>query len=110
MPAACPPGCAHALARRGQPLLDEPVPRAGRAHRPGGERQPQSDPGPGAGRCRPPPGPGARPPAAARPGGRWLAALPAPPPGLARTPEDLLERATVDLANRESIAACIGAA
>ena len=30
--------------------------------------------------------------------------------GWRRTPADLLERATVDLANRESIAACIGAA
>ena len=47
---------------------------------------------------------------AARHWGRLLAALPDPPPWLARTPEDLLERATVDLANRESIAACIGAA
>lgn len=42
--------------------------------------------------------------------GRLLTALPDPPPWLARTPGDLSERSTVDLANRESIAACIGAA
>lgn len=42
--------------------------------------------------------------------GRLLAALPDPPPWLARTPADFSERAIVDLANRESIVACIGAA
>ena len=46
----------------------------------------------------------------ARHWGRLLAALPDPPPWQVSTVPDDLERATLDLANRESIAACIGAA
>jgi uncharacterized alpha-E superfamily protein len=41
--------------------------------------------------------------------GRLLASLPDPPPWVS-TPVDAVERSTVDLANRESIAACVGAA
>ncbi|MEZ5284624.1 MAG: alpha-E domain-containing protein [Vicinamibacterales bacterium] len=47
---------------------------------------------------------------AARHWGRLLLALPEPPPWAPRSASDFVERATVDLANRESIAACIGAA
>jgi uncharacterized alpha-E superfamily protein len=47
---------------------------------------------------------------AARHWGRLLTALPAPPPWLAAMPSESLERSTVDLANRESIAACVGVA
>jgi uncharacterized alpha-E superfamily protein len=47
---------------------------------------------------------------AARHWGRLLTSLPDPPPWAARPPIDTAERATVDLANRESIAACVGAA
>ena len=47
---------------------------------------------------------------AARHWGRLLASLPDPPPWQVRTTPDVVERATVDLANRESIAACVGAA
>ena len=47
---------------------------------------------------------------AARHWGRLLASLPDPPPWAARHAIDTAERATVDLANRESIAACVGAA
>jgi uncharacterized alpha-E superfamily protein len=47
---------------------------------------------------------------AARHWGRLLASLPAPPPWVAPTKPETLERAVVDLANRESIAACVGAA
>ena len=47
---------------------------------------------------------------AARHWGRLLASLPDPPPWAARPSIDAAERATVDLANRESIAACVGAA
>ncbi len=42
--------------------------------------------------------------------GRLLASLPDPPAWQMRTVPDGDERATVDLANRESIAACVGAA
>ena len=42
--------------------------------------------------------------------GRLLTSLPAPPPSAARPPIDADERASVDLANRDSIAACVGAA
>ena len=44
---------------------------------------------------------------AARHWGRLLASLPEPPPAAIRFTADPLERATVDLANRESIAACV---
>jgi uncharacterized alpha-E superfamily protein len=47
---------------------------------------------------------------AARHWGRLLASLPQPPTWQIRTTPDVVERATVDLANRESIAACVGAA
>ena len=47
---------------------------------------------------------------AARHWGRLLAALPDPPPWTERVAVDALEPATVDLANRESIAACVSAA
>lgn len=47
---------------------------------------------------------------AARHWGRLLASLPEPPTWQIRTTPDVVERATVDLANRESIAACVGAA
>lgn len=47
---------------------------------------------------------------AARHWGRLLTSLPDPPPWAPRTPIDASERTTVDLANRESIAACVGAA
>jgi uncharacterized alpha-E superfamily protein len=47
---------------------------------------------------------------AARHWGRLLASLPDPPTWQIRTTPDVVERATVDLANRESIAACVGAA
>lgn len=47
---------------------------------------------------------------AARHWGRLLASLPEPPAWQIRTTPDVVERATVDLANRESIAACVGAA
>lgn len=47
---------------------------------------------------------------AARHWGRLLASLPDPPTWQVRTAPDVVERATVDLANRESIAACVGAA
>jgi uncharacterized alpha-E superfamily protein len=47
---------------------------------------------------------------AARHWGRLLTSLPDPPPWAARTPVDAIERSTVDLANRESIAACVSAA
>lgn len=46
----------------------------------------------------------------ARHWGRLLASLPDPPPWQASTVPDDLERTTLDLANREAIAACIGAA
>ena len=62
------------------------------------QRQPQPHARPGAGGCRPALGPAARP------------ACPTPPPWATRPPIDAAERATVDLANRESIAACVGAA
>ena len=63
-----------------------------------GQRQPQPDARP---RARPmPPGTGAG----------CSTSLPDPPPWAARPPIDTAERATVDLANRESIAACVGAA
>lgn len=42
--------------------------------------------------------------------GRLLTALPAPPPWLATVPGPAGERATVDLGNRHSIVACVGAA
>ncbi len=47
---------------------------------------------------------------AARHWGRLLASLPDPPTWQIRATPDVVERATVDLANRESIAACVGAA
>jgi uncharacterized alpha-E superfamily protein len=47
---------------------------------------------------------------AARHWGRLLNSLPDPPPWVLKTAPDTLERATVDLANRESIAACVSAA
>ena len=47
---------------------------------------------------------------AARHWGRLLASLPAPPAWDAPTRPETLERVVVDLANREAIAACIGAA
>jgi uncharacterized alpha-E superfamily protein len=47
---------------------------------------------------------------AARHWGRLLASLPDPPTWQIRTTPEVVERATVDLANRESIAACVGAA
>jgi uncharacterized alpha-E superfamily protein len=47
---------------------------------------------------------------AARHWGRLLASLPDPPTWHIRTAPGVVERATVDLANRESIAACVGAA
>ncbi|WP_291982144.1 alpha-E domain-containing protein [Luteitalea sp.] len=50
------------------------------------------------------------PAGAARHWGRLLASLPQPPTWQIRATPDVVERATVDLANRESIAACVGAA
>ncbi len=47
---------------------------------------------------------------AARHWGRLLASLPEPPPWVLKPAPDATERATVDLANRESIAACVGTA
>ena len=47
---------------------------------------------------------------AARHWGRLLGSLPAPPAYSVRTTIDPLEDSTIDLANRESIAACVGAA
>jgi uncharacterized alpha-E superfamily protein len=47
---------------------------------------------------------------AARHWGRLLTSLPNPPPWTPRPPIDPAGRSTVDLANRESIAACVGAA
>ena len=47
---------------------------------------------------------------AARHWGRLLASLPDPPPWTERVPADPSERSTVDIANRESIASCVGAA
>ncbi len=47
---------------------------------------------------------------AARHWGRLLTSLPDPPPWQLKTTVPSLERATVDLANRESIAACVGTA
>jgi uncharacterized alpha-E superfamily protein len=46
----------------------------------------------------------------ARHWGRLLQSLPAPPPWPSPTRPDTFERATVDLANREAIAACVGTA
>ncbi len=47
---------------------------------------------------------------AARHWGRLLASLPEPPPWQLKATPGAVERATVDLANRESIAACVGCA
>jgi uncharacterized alpha-E superfamily protein len=47
---------------------------------------------------------------AARHWGRLLSSLPSPPPFARKVEPDPTERATVDLANRESIAACVAAA
>lgn len=47
---------------------------------------------------------------AARHWGRLLTSLPEPPPWQLKTTPDTVERATVDLANREAIAACVGTA
>jgi len=47
---------------------------------------------------------------AARHWGRLLASLPVPPPWQLKATPGAVERATVDLANRESIAACVGTA
>lgn len=47
---------------------------------------------------------------AARHWGRLLGSLPAPPAYVARIAPEDLEDSTIDLANRESIAACVGAA
>ena len=47
---------------------------------------------------------------AARHWGRLLESLPVPPPWPAPTTPDSLDRGTVDLANREAIAACVGTA
>ena len=47
---------------------------------------------------------------AARHWGRLLASLPVPPPWQLKPVPGAVERATVDLANRESIAACVGTA
>ena len=64
-------GSDHAVARRRQPLLDEPVPRAGRAHGAARQRQPEPHARPGAAERR---GTG---------GGCWPA-CPTPPPWAAQ--------------------------
>ena len=88
-----------AVSRRRQPVLDEPVPRARRAHGAAREREPEPDAGPGAGRCRPALGPAAGQPSHAAANARQFAIA-----------EVVATGTILDLANHDSIAACIGGA